>query len=121
MSQPSHGRVYVREPWASLLVTGAKRIETAHISLPDRFALQWLDVQTEAGEVVGRVVFDGWMRWFDADTFDREFHRHRVPNTSPYHFNNRKRTYGWRVAEFEAFSQPVPAQRMRSQFRLEQY
>jgi hypothetical protein len=121
MSQPSHGRVYVREPWASLLVTGAKRIETAHISLPDRFALQWLDVQTEAGEVVGRVVFDGWTRWFDADTFDREFHRHRVPSTSPYHFNNRKRTYGWRVCAFEAFSQPAPAPRMRSQFRLEQY
>ena len=120
-SEKSEGRVYVREPWASLLVSGAKRVETAHIQLPDRFALRWLDVQNEAAEVVGRVLFDGWIRWFDANTFDREHHRHLVPSGSPFHFNKRKRTFGWRVAEFERFERPQPTKRMASQFRLELY
>ena len=120
-SEKSEGRVYVREPWASLLVSGEKRVETAHMRLPDRFLWRWLDVQTEAAEVVGRVLFTGWVQWFDADAFDRAHYRHRVPQESPYHFNNRKRTFGWQVASFERFEAPQPTKRMTSLFRLELY
>jgi hypothetical protein len=35
LKQPqSAGKIYVAEPWASLLVTGKKEIETAHMRLP---------------------------------------------------------------------------------------
>lgn len=117
----SAGRVYVRGPWASLLVKGQKAIETAHMRLPDRFAGVWLDVQNEDAVVVGRVRFDGWVQWHTADAFDQDHRRHKVPPDSPYHFNQRRRTFGWRVGAFEAFDQPRPAPRMRSQFRLELY
>jgi len=115
------GKVYVRQPWADMLVSGRKRIETAHMRLPDRFAGVWLDVQTEAATIVGRVRFDGWIQWHTADAFDADGERHLVGPHSPYHFNKRRQTFGWKVAEFEPLSQPKPAQRMRSQFRLEFY
>ena len=46
LKQPqSTGKIYVAEPWASLLVTGKKEIETAHTRLPAQYIGRWLDVQ----------------------------------------------------------------------------
>ena len=114
------GRVYIREPFATLVVHGFKDLETAHIRLPERFALTWLDVQTEDRVSIGRVRFGGWIQWHDADAFDSDRKRHGVGPASPYHFNKRRSTFGWIVEGAESWK-PKPMPPMKSQFRLELY
>ena len=53
------GRVFIREPWAREIVQNRKTIETAHISLPVRFAGFWLHVQNEQREIIGAVKLMG--------------------------------------------------------------
>ena len=115
------GKVYIREPWAREIVQGRKTVETAHISLPVRFTGQWLDVQNEHGLIIGAVRFKGFVRYHTREAFDEDYRRHKVLQDSPYHFDNRKRTFGWIVQESVAYDQPLDADPMRSQFRLEHY
>lgn len=115
------GRVYVRQPWADLLVSGRKRVETAHMRLPDRFLLQWLEVQTEDRQAVGMVLFSSWIKWHTADAFDAAYRRHLVTPDSPYHWTNRSRTFGWGVLLAHRYAKPKPMPAMKSQFRLELY
>lgn len=121
MANMTSGRVYIRQPFAASVVSGTKRIETAHMRLPARFALTWLDVQTEQRELVGRVMFNGCTQWHTADAFDTDYVRHHVAPGSPFHFNNRRSTFGWWVYAFEPYAEPKPMPPMRSQFRLELY
>lgn len=115
------GRVYIREPFATLVALGEKRIETAHMRLPDRFALTWLDVQNEYREALGRVRFRGYIQWHAADAFDLDYSRHRVAPDSPYHYSNRRSTFGWLIDDVELYGKPKPMPPMKSQFRLELY
>ena len=115
------GRVYVREPYAGAILRGEKRIETAHIRLPERFAQVWLDLQTEDRTAHGRVRFRGHIQWHTVDAFDADVRRHRVEPGSPYHFANRRATFGWVVDAVEVYRQPKPMPPMNSQFRLELY
>jgi hypothetical protein len=117
----TEGRVFIRQPWADLIVVGRKKIETAHISLPSRFWGKWLDVQTEKREIIGVVCFNGWIRWHTCDAFNDDHYKHMVGPDSPYHYNNRKRTYGWHVWQCLKYDMPKVATPMRSQFRLEFY
>ena len=117
----TQGKVYIREPWAREVVQGRKKIETAHIRLPDRFLDQWLDVQNEHRLIIGAVRFKGWIQYHTREAFDDDFRRHKVLQDSPYHFDNRKRTFGWIVQDTVAYDQPLDADPMKSQFRLEHY
>ena len=115
------GRVYVRDPWGTLLCTKKKRIETASFSLPHRFMGVWLHVQNEHKQTIGAVVFDSTTHYHAADAFDRDFWKHKVPPDSRFHFNNRTRTHGWHVADAVLFDTPRAALGMRGAFRLELY
>lgn len=114
----SPARVFIREPWAGLIVAGSKAVETAAHGLPERFAGRWLAVQTEGRRIVGRVRFSGSFRYHDAAAFDADAGRHMVPGSSPYHFRNRARCYGWVIDAAEAYPVPVAAEPMPGQFRL---
>jgi hypothetical protein len=111
-------RVFIRSPWAGLIVSGSKSIETAAHGLPDRYRGRWLDVQTEAREIIGRVKFSGSVRYTNRGEFDRDAAGHRVPASSPYHYRNRARCYGWKVEGFEPYDRPKPAPAMPGQFRF---
>ena len=113
------GKVYIREPWAREIVQGRKTIETAHIGLPERFRGQWLHVQNEHRQYIGAVRFSGSKRYDDVQVFDDDFKHHKVMSCSPYHYSHRKRTFGWTISEAIAYNEPLPAQPLRSQFRLE--
>ena len=117
----TNGKIYIREPWAREVVQGRKTIETAHISLPERFTGQWLDVQNEHRLIIGAVHFKGFVRYHTRQAFDDDYGSHRVMQDSPYHFDNRKRTFGWIVQDAVAYDQPLDADPMKSQFRLEHY
>jgi hypothetical protein len=115
------GKVFICEPWAREIVQNRKTIETAHISLPVRFAGFWLHVQNEQREIIGAVKFKGFKRYHAVEPFDDDFKRHRVMINSPYHYLNRKRCFGWLVDDAVVFDEPLKAQPMKSQFRLETY
>ena len=117
----TNGKVYIRNPWACAVVYGRKTIETAHISLPERFTGQWLDVQNEQGLIIGAVCFKGFVRYHTQKAFDEDYEGHMVTQDSPYHYGNRKRAYGWTVQDAVAYDQPLTAAPMKSQFRLEHY
>ena len=94
----STGRVYIAEPWASLVLSGEKVIETAHIRLPAQFIGRWLDVQAAGGLRLGRVKFSGWRRYDSTEDFESEYLLHHVPKGSRFHFEARRQTFGWKVA-----------------------
>lgn len=102
-------RVFVRGPWAGLIVAGVKTIETAAHGLPDRFRGRWLAVHTDGREIVGRVRFSGSFRYSDAAAFDADAGRHMVPGSSRFHYRNRARCYGWTIEAAEAYPEPIPA------------
>jgi len=116
----STGRIYIAEPWASLVLSGQKVIETAHIRLPAQFIGRWLDVQAAGGLRLGRVKFSGWRRYDSTEDFESEYLLHHVPKGSRFHFEARRQTFGWKVAGAEAY-EPVKGPAMRSQYRLELY
>lgn len=116
----STGKIYVAEPWASLLVTGKKEIETAHIRLPGQYIGRWLDVQAAGGRRLGRILFNGYKRYDSAEEFDRDYELHLVPAGNQFHYDNRRQTFGWQVERFEAET-PRKVAPMRSQYRLEIY
>jgi hypothetical protein len=121
LNQPqSTGKIYVAEPWASLLVTGKKEIETAHTRLPGQYIGRWLDVQAAGGRCLGRVWFSGYKRYNSAEEFDRDYELHLVPAGDRFHYDNRRQTFGWEVERFEA-GEPHTVKPMRSQYRLELY
>ena len=113
------GKIYIRSPWAQLIVEGQKTIETAAFNLPQRFAGQWLQVQTEGQQIIGRVKFKGSKRYTSAQEFNSDSAAHRVGPGSAFHYQNRKRCFAWVVSQVVAFKAPRRAKPFKSQFRLE--
>jgi hypothetical protein len=83
-------KIYIRNPWAQLIVDGKKTIETAAFNLPDRFINKWLHVQTENKMIIGKVKFTATKKYTTAETFDSDTTAHHVGEDSPYHFRQRK-------------------------------
>jgi hypothetical protein len=117
------GRVFIRDPWATYIMLQEKWIETAHIALPERFRDVWLDVQTDRRELVGIVRFTGSYEYESAEHFDRDYPLHKVAPGSDFYFGKRRHTWAWEIEFLDAFAYdaPIPADPMKSQFRLELY
>ena len=116
----SAGKIFIREPWATLILTGQKSLETAATALPDKYFGQILDVQITGGITIGKVVFKGYKRYFNDKEFDNDYKLHLVPPGSRFHYDNRRRSFAWIVEEFEAI-EPALIEPMRSQYRLQLY
>jgi len=116
----SIGKIFIREPWATLILTGQKEIETASTALPDKYIGQVLDVQISGGLTIGKVVFKGYKKYFNKKEFDNDYRLHLVPPYSRFHYDNRVRSFAWIVDQFEAIK-PALIEPMRSQYRLQLY
>tara|TARA_R110000765_G_scaffold423082_1_gene531465 strand:- start:595 stop:963 length:369 start_codon:yes stop_codon:yes gene_type:complete len=116
----SIGKIFIREPWATLVVSGQKALETAATALPDKYRGQVLDVQITGGLTIGKVMFKGYKRYFNDKEFDSDYRLHLVPPGSRFHYDNRIRSFAWIVDQFEAI-EPALIEPMRSQYRLELY
>ena len=113
-------KVYVREPWATLLLNGIKKIETSTFSLPERFNNVPLYVQNENREMTGIIKFSGSKRYASAEEFNKDSKLHRISDeTDRYHFNQRIRTYGWLVSYAEKFDAPKQGKPLKGQFRIQ--
>ena len=116
----SVGKIFIRDPWATLVLSGKKEIETAATALPDKYIGQVLDVQISGGLTIGRVVFKGCKKYFNKKEFDNDYKLHLVPPGSRFHYDNRRRSFAWIVEQFEAIK-PALIEPMRSQYRLQLY
>ena len=116
----SIGKIFIREPWATLILTGQKQIETASTALPDKYLGQVLDVQISGGLTIGRVMFKGYKRYFNKKDFDNDYKLHLVPPNTRFHYDNRRNSYAWIIEQFEAVK-PASIEPMRSQYRLQLY
>jgi hypothetical protein len=98
-------KIYIRNPWAQLIVDGKKTIETAAFNLPDRFINKWLNVQTENKMIIGKVKFTATKKYATAETFDSDTTAHHVGEDSPYHFRQRQALFWmgcWRRCGFQS-------------------
>ncbi len=116
----SIGKIFICEPWATLILTGQKEIETASTALPDKYLGQVLDVQISGGLTIGRVMFKGYKRYFNKKDFDNDYRLHLVPPNTRFHYDNRRNSYAWIIERFEAVK-PASIEPMRSQYRLQLY
>ena len=113
-------KIYIRNPWAQLIASGKKTIETASFNLPERFKNKWLYIQTENKNIIGKVKFIASKRYSTAQSFDSDSEAHRVGEDSPYHFKTRQRCFGWTVGASVQYSKARKACPFKSQFRLEE-
>ena len=114
------GKIYIKSEWAYKIFMGLKFVETCAFGLPDRFKDIELDVQTENGFIVGSLKFGSSFKFETEKVFDLWSFAHLVKKDSPFHFSNRKQTYGWVVAGFQA-REPKLAKRFKGQFPLQLY
>jgi len=113
-------KVYIREPWATLLLDGIKKIETSHFSLPERFKNVPLYVQNENREITGIIKFSGSKKYASEEEFNKDIKLHGISDeTDRYHFNQRDRTYGWLVSYVEKFDSPKQGKPFKGQFRIQ--
>jgi len=112
--------IYIREPWATLLLDGIKKIETSTFSLPERFKNVPLYVQNENREITGIIKFSGSKRYASEEEFNADSKLHGISdNADRYHFNQRIRTYGWLVSYAEKFDTPKQGKPFKGQFRIQ--
>ena len=116
----SIGKIFICEPWATLILTGQKQIETAATALPDKYIGQVLDVQISGGLTIGKVMFKGYKKYFNKKDFDNDYRLHLVPPNTRFHYDNRRNSYAWIIEQFEAIK-PALIEPMRSQYRLQLY
>lgn len=118
---PTEGRVFIHQPHDMELLLGVKQIEIGHLSLPDRFIGKWLDVQNANRQSLGAVRFKDSFEYGDLMSFLMDEDMHLVHAGSRFHFNNRRRTFGWEVDKVQPYHTAVRMPPMRSMFRLELY
>ena len=119
--KPIRYKIYIREPWATLLLDGVKKIETSTFSLPERFIGIPLYVQNEHRKITGIIKFSGSKRYTSAEEFDKDSKLHGIEDsTDRYHFNQRIRTYGWFISYAEKFDEPKQGKPFKGQFRIQQ-
>ena len=111
-------KVYITSLWASKILDGNKQLETSTFNLPERYTNVDLHIQTENGFVVGIVRFYASFKFISECHFNQFYDQHLVNDNSPFHYNNRKRTYGWWIDRVKRIS-PKMARPFKSQFRLE--
>jgi len=113
-------KIYIREPWADLIINGKKTIETAGFNLPSRFLNIPLYIQNEKRQITGTVTFSGSKKYNNLNEFNADARKHKVIDpTNKFHFNNRPRTHGWIISHVEKLSEPIQGVPFKGQFRIQ--
>ena len=113
----------VQSPYAELLVSGAKTVETRNYNLPEKYVGKKLLIiqtpgsnKTKKSTVIGWVEFDKPYRYESEKDFGADYQRHLVKRGSRYYWNG-KTKWAWPVKQFKAFSrQHKPSKRVGIKF-----
>lgn len=109
----------IQAPWAQLLLTGAKTIETRTYPLPSKYAGKWMWIIETPGnskgssaKVIGKIKFSGSKLYKTAREFYDDYDSHRVSKGDPnFHWQASKPKHGWiveAVTSCKPFAPPVP-------------
>lgn len=102
----------IREPYASLIATGQKRIETRTYRFPDRLIGEKLAiVATGVGhaKIIGSMVVVDCFPYRDEDHFRSEFKHHLVSRGSQFDWRDGRPKYGWVVTDQTLFREYIEA------------
>jgi hypothetical protein len=110
----------VQEPWASLLLSGRKTIETRTYTCPSGFLgvpvglVATRRANDEKAALIGVVRIESCVRYDSLEAFRADEHRHLVTRGSDYDWIDRsKPKWGWTVLVLATCSVPFPLQGRR--------
>ena len=111
--------INVQQPWARLLLSGEKTIETRTYPITDKYINQdmWL-IETPGKEggfrarVIGRICFSGSKEYHTQQDFYNDSRSHLIDKSDlSYAWKEGKRKFGWivkTVAPISQFTPPFP-------------
>ena len=107
--------INIREPFATLIVSGQKTVETRRYALPLHVRGERVAVVATHGRggpravIVGTVVFDSCEKYDDHEAWLAAADKHFVTNESQYRYEHSRPTFGWSISEARRLIKPVPA------------
>src|SRR6185437_495894 len=112
----------VQSPWAELIVSGRKTIETRHYPLPTKYLhVELAVIQTpgsanpgKKAQIVGTVVFSRCITYGSKQEWKADYRRHLVPeNDKAFGYNSNKPKWGWVVKRVTTFPATVAPPKRR--------
>jgi len=109
----------VNRPWAAMILGGEKTVETSGQPCTRAGAAPgWVLLRDESGCAAGAARLGARFEYSTATAFREDFNRHRVPESDPFAFGRRQRTWGFPVLETMTFASPIPVPTPPGQSRL---
>ena len=111
--------INIREPFATLIVSGQKTVETRRYALPLHIRGERVAVVATNGRrgpsavIVGTVIFDACEKYDDYEAWLAAADKHRVSNESLYKYEPARPTFGWSISEARRLIKPVPCGSIR--------
>jgi len=110
--------INIRAPWAELILSGEKTIETRFYPLPERYVAKEMAIIETPGpdgdfksRIVGVVIFGSSFEYKSEAAFYRDTSRHLVDRKSPsftWKTGSGKRKWGWPVLSVLRVSYELP-------------
>lgn len=101
----------IQEPWASLLLSGEKTVETRQYPLPKKYEKKpMVIVATGEGraKMIGLISFEYSFKYADEFHWKENAHAHKVKE-GDLKYGWKIGKHGWAVDKITKFSKPIPA------------
>jgi hypothetical protein len=107
-------------PWADLLMSGSKTVETRSYHLPLKYVgvpLALIETPGKTGKfksrIIGLITFNESFKYKSKDHWTYDYYRHMVNEKDIYGWNDFKDKYGWVVGNVEKFNTPIKPPKRR--------
>lgn len=113
--------INIQAPWAALLISGQKSVETRSYPLPKKYEGVELALIETPGKsrkfksrIIGTITFSHSFQYKTENDWKLDYSRHKVEDSDPlYSWTNNKPKYGWVVSNVKVFDDPVDAPKKR--------
>ena len=102
--------INIQTPWSSLLINGAKSVETRSYPLPRKYEGVELALIETPGKsrnfksrIIGTITFSHSFIYPDKQSWIDDYNRHKVDINDPVYSWNNKPKYGWVVSNIVKF------------------
>lgn len=106
----------IQQPWAALMLSGKKTVETRFYPIPDKYLdvpLAIIETPGKTGNfksrIVGAVIFSDCYQYKSEQDFRKDAKRHLISNGDQFDWTSDKRKWAWVIREVKALKNPVPA------------
>jgi hypothetical protein len=118
--------INIQWPWAGLLISGKKTVETRSYPIPSKHLGKTLAIIETPGKrrissekkvgarIIGLIVFSDCFRYTSKKEWLKDYPRHQVPENDPnYGFDPLRQKWGWVVKEVSPLASPRNAPKKR--------